>query len=160
MSADGAAMRAASSLDGTTVRRDASSDLARTGASANQREVDVLRNSLSAVMVEYHEQSKKFASVAEDHARQSQEIARLTAQNLQLSRNLAALADAATRRATAEAEGDELRARCSELEKRLFDIESSTSWVATRRLREVLTRHPRLRRLVTTIRLALARHAT
>jgi hypothetical protein len=121
MSADGAAMGAASPLDGTIVRRDASSDLAQAAASANPREVDVLRNSLSAVMVEYHEQSKKFASMSADHAR--------------------------------------LRARCSELERRLFDIESSTSWAATRRLREVFIRHPRLHRLVTTIRLALARQS-
>ena len=82
MAADGAAMGAASSLDGTIVRRDASCDLARTGASAHPREVDVLRNSLSAVMVEYHEQAKNFTTMTADHARQSQEIAALTAQNL------------------------------------------------------------------------------
>src|ERR1043166_3715898 len=100
MSADGAAMRAASSLDGTMVRRDASSDLTQTGASAHPREVDGLRNSLSAVMVEYHEQSKNFTAVTADHARQSQEIAAL------------------------RAERDELRSKYRELERRVFDIES------------------------------------
>ena len=159
MSVDGPAIKPGSLRTAGVPARDCSPDLAQSGPSSNSAEVGVLRNSLSAVMLEHHEQAKKFASMAADHARQSQEIARLTAQNLQLSRNLAALADAATRRATAEAERDELRARCSELEKRLFDIEASTSWVATRRLREVFTGHPRLRRLVTTIRRALARHS-
>jgi DNA-binding response OmpR family regulator len=153
MSADGAALNPDHAIE----PRGSSSDPAQRGALPGRGEADVLRNSLSAVMLEYHEQSKKSASMAADQARQSQEIARLTAQNLQLSRNLAALADAATRRAAAEAERDQLRARCSELEKRLFDIEASTLWVATRRLRKVFTRHPRLRRFVKTIRLALAR---
>jgi septal ring factor EnvC (AmiA/AmiB activator) len=115
-----------------TIRQQGSSpDLGSSAALPNRAEVDVLRNSLSAVMLEYHEESKKSAALAEDHARQSQEIA-----------------DAAARRAAVEAERDELLLKCSELERRLSDIESSTSWVATRRLREVLTRYPRLRRLL------------
>jgi hypothetical protein len=144
MSMQGAAMN--SETDGAIRVRGSSGDL-HGGAPAHSAEVDVLRNSLSAVMVECHEQSKKFASLAADHARQSQEIAALTVQNLQLSRDLAGLA----------VERDALDSHRSELEKRLSDIESSTSWVATRRLREAFARFPRLRRLVTTIRLALAR---
>jgi len=157
MSADGAAMNPELFPDDTIRRQGCSPHLGQSGPLPNSGEVDVLRNSLSAVMLEYHEQSKKSASLAEDHARQSQEIAALTAQNLQISRDLAARADAAARCAAAEAERDALRSQCSELEQRLFDIESSTSWIATRRFREVFTRHPRLRRLVTMIRRALAR---
>jgi hypothetical protein len=117
MSMQGAARN--SEADGAIRLPDSSGDLVHGGAPAHSAEAHVLRNSLSAVMLEYHEQSKKFADMAADHAR--------------------------------------LRARCNELEKRLFEIESSTSWVATRRLRELFTRLPRLRRLVTTIRLGLVR---
>jgi hypothetical protein len=117
MSANGAAMNPDNAIE----PRGSSPKAGQSGALPGQGEADVLRNSLSAVMLEYHEQSKKFASMSADYAR--------------------------------------LRARCSELERRLFDIESSTSWVATRRLREVFIRHPRLHRLVTTIRLALARQS-
>jgi hypothetical protein len=99
--------------------RDSSSALAPGAARANPGEADVLRNALSAVMLEYHEQSKKLADV--------------TAQNLQLC------------------------AKCSELERRLFDIESSGSWLATRRFREFFARHPRLHRVVTAIRVPAAR---
>jgi chromosome segregation ATPase len=142
MSMQGAATN--SETDGAIRVRDSSPDLVPGGAASPTAEVDVLRNSLSAVMAEYHEQAKRFAA---DHARQSQEIAALTAQNLQLSRDLAALA----------VERDGLSSQRSELAKRLSDIESSTSWVATRRLRESFARHPRLRRLLTRIRRALAR---
>jgi hypothetical protein len=135
MSADGAALNPDHAFESPG----SSPDPAQSGALPGRGGADVLRNSLSAVMLEYHEQSKRSASMAADHARQ--------------------LAEAATRCAAAEAERDELRARCSELEKRLFAIESSTSWAATRQLREVFTGHPRLRRLVTAIRLALARHS-
>jgi chromosome segregation ATPase len=145
MSMQGAATN--SEPDGAIRLPDSSGDLVHGGAPSRSAEVDVLRNSLSAVMVECHEQAKKFASLAADHSKQSQEIAALTAQNLQLSRDLAALA----------VERDGLGSRRSELEKRLSDIESSTSWVATRRLRERFARHPRLRRLLTRIRRALAR---
>jgi chromosome segregation ATPase len=168
MSANGAASNPASG-DGRTIGlRDASSAFARSGALPDSAEMDVLRNCLSAVMLEHHEQSKKFATVAADHARQSKENAVLTAQNLQLSRDVATLAgerdalataraDAVALCAAAEAERDELRSKCSKLDEHLSDIESSTSWVATRRLREVFDRHPRLRRLATTIQRALAR---
>ena len=108
-----------SETDGAIRVRDSSRDLVSGGASSDSAETDVLRNALSAVMVEYHEQTKRLSD--------------LTAQNLQL------------------------RSKCSELEKCLFDIEASTSWGATKRLREMFSRHPRLRRLVTTVRLALAR---
>jgi hypothetical protein len=64
-----------------------------------------------------------------------------------LSRDLAALA----------AEREALNSQRSELDKRLCEIESSSSWVATRRLRKVFGRHPGLRRLVRTIRRTLAR---
>jgi chromosome segregation ATPase len=184
MSADGAAVNPELSPDKAIGRRDSSPDLALSGAFPNP-EADVLRNSLSAVMLEYHEQAKKFASLAADHARQSQEIAALTAQNAELSRDLAAGADAAARRAAAEAERDDLRSkfddvrskldelrleynellrrhgfereRSEQLEKRLCEIESSTSWRATRRLRALFARHPRLRRFVTTIGLRARR---
>src|SRR5262249_34723370 len=68
MSADGAAIGPALSIGGTIARGDASSDLAGIGASANADEVEVLRNSLSAIMVEHHEQAKKLASAAADQA--------------------------------------------------------------------------------------------
>jgi hypothetical protein len=155
MSEDGAALNPDHAIESP----DSLPDPAQRGAFPGRSEADVLRNSLSAVMVEYHEQAKNFTTLTADHARQAQEMARLTAQNLDLSRKLATLAEAATRCAAAEAERDALRARCAELERRLFEIESSTSWVATRWLRQVFTRHPRLRRLVTTIRLALAPHS-
>src|SRR5262249_46258826 len=151
MSADGAAIRPALS------QGDASSDLAGTGASANPDEVEVLRNSLSAIMVEHHEQAKKLASAAADQAIKAQEIAALTAQNLELSRELAARADAAARCAAAEAQCEALRSNCRDLEERLAAIQTSASWRATRRLRAVFGRHPRLHRLVKTIRLVLAR---
>jgi hypothetical protein len=109
MSVQGAGINPEISSNGA---RDSSRDLIHGGGSSNSAEVDVLRNSLSAVMLEHHAQSKKLASLA---------------------------------------------AKCSELEQRLRDIESSASWVAIKRLREILARHPRLRRLVTTIRIALAR---
>jgi hypothetical protein len=82
------------------------------GVSSNSAEVDVLRKSLSAVMLEHHAQAKKLASLA---------------------------------------------VRCSELEQRLLDIECSASWVAIKRLRDILARHRRLHRLITTIRRAIAR---
>ena len=136
-----------SETDGAIRLPDSSGDLVHGGAPSRSAEVDVLRNSLSAVMVEYHEQAKNFTTVTADHARQSQEIAALTAQNLQLSRDLAALA----------AEREALNSQRSELDKRLSEIESSSSWIATRRLRQVFGRHPGLRRLVRTIRRTLAR---
>jgi chromosome segregation ATPase len=175
MSADGAAVKRESSRDDPIGRREFSPGLADSGASANPAEVDVLRNSLSAVMVEHHEQSKKFASLAADHAGQSQDIATLTAQNIELSRDFATLAGKRDALAT---ERDDLRTTCHELrseynellgahafqreraeklEKRLFEIESSTSWLATRRVRALFARHPRLHRLAMTVRSALAR---
>jgi hypothetical protein len=156
MSADGAAIRPAS-IEGTSARGDNSSNLAGAGASANPAEVEVLRNSLSAIMVEHHEQSKKLASMTADHASKAQEIAALTAQNLELSRELAARADAAVRCAAAEAQCEALRSNCRDLEERLAAIQASTSWRATSRLREIFGRHPRLHRFVKTIRLVLAR---
>ena len=135
---------ATNSETGGAIVRDSSGDLVHGGAPSRSAEVDVLRNSLSAVMVECHEQAKRFAA---DHAKQSQEIAALTAQNLQLARDLATLA----------VERDGLASQRSELEKRLSDIEASTSWVVTRRLREGFARYPRLRRLVTRVRRTLAR---
>jgi hypothetical protein len=95
------------------------SPLAAGGTRPDTGEADVLRNALSALMLDCHEQSKRLAD--------------LTAQNLQL------------------------RSKCSELERRLFDIESSGSWLATRRFREFFARHPRLRRVVTAIRVRPAR---
>lgn len=139
MSVQGAAANPELASGGATRAGDSSRDHGH-GRASHSAEADVLRNSLSAVMVEYHEQTKKLASMAADHARQSQEIAAMAA-----------------RHAAGEAERDALRAECRELEKRLSDIQSSTLWVATRRLREVFTRHPRLRRLITKIRRALAR---
>jgi hypothetical protein len=142
MSMQGAATN--SETDGAIRVRDSSRDLVHGGATSPSAEVDVLRNSLSAVMVECHEQAKRFAA---DHAKRSQEIAALTTQNLQLMRDLAALA----------VERDGLASQRSELEKRLSDIEASTSWVVTRRFREGFARYPRLRRLVTRVRRTLAR---
>ncbi len=126
MSADGAASNRDAVPDHAIHPRESPPALALGGASPHRAEADVLRKSLSAVMVEYHEQSKR---------------------NLQLSRDVAALAG----------ERDALRLQRGELEKRLFDIESSISWVATGWLREVSRRHPRLRRLATAIRRILAR---
>jgi len=204
MSAGGAlAISPGSSRDDAIQSFDSSSDVALGGGPPDAGELDVLRNSISAIMAEHHEQSKNLADLAACHATQAQEIAALTERSLQLSQenlqlsrenaqlsqhnaqlsqenvqlsqdsvllsqDLAALsverdalaaagAEAAARCAASAAETGALRAKCSELEGRLDDIESSTSWRATKRLREAFTRHPRLRRWVTTIRLTLAR---
>jgi chromosome segregation ATPase len=120
MSAEGAAVNPEPFPDQAIGRAPSSPDLAWRGAFPTPAEVDVLRNSLSAVMVKHREQSKQLTALAADHARQSREVAALSAQNLELSRNTAALgverdnlakacADAAGGRAAAEAERDDLR---------------------------------------------------